>query len=326
MTPKIYHLHPLVAGKLTDWERHFARIVELGFNYVCVAPPFQPGATGDIFLPADLDRLHPALHWDGSAEAGLGFAASKAAQFGLKLMLDVRLDRIAQASAVRQSHPGWFIGGIENALPDPRRPAPRLDAAYAGFDRTEVANSIAGWWSNVLLHLVREGVAGLRCLAPGRTPPLVWRRVIADLREADPALLCLAWTRGIERAALNGLEGLGFDRVIAPEPSWHRGAASFLEEAEALRRIAPLVGSPEAAFDDRLLSHLPRDTDPRLACRRALRLAAAIGNGVFMPMGFEFATRLAFDAARATPADFERTLWRLPIAWQRSASMALCVP
>ena len=56
MAPKIYHLHPLVAGPLTDWPGHFARCRDLGFDAVCLAPPFAPGDGGD-----GLDHLHVAI-------------------------------------------------------------------------------------------------------------------------------------------------------------------------------------------------------------------------------------------------------------------------
>ena len=71
MAPKIYHLHPLVAGDLSDWPAHFARCRAMGFDTVCVAPPFLPGASGDIFATADHETLHPALGWPGAADAGI---------------------------------------------------------------------------------------------------------------------------------------------------------------------------------------------------------------------------------------------------------------
>src|SRR5262249_6987188 len=59
--PKIYYLHPLLAGPLSGWERHIERARRMGFGHLATAPLFAPGGTGDIFLAADHDRVHRAL-------------------------------------------------------------------------------------------------------------------------------------------------------------------------------------------------------------------------------------------------------------------------
>jgi hypothetical protein len=46
----IYHLHPLAAGRLDAWPETFKRVAAMGFSHVCLAPPFEPGNGGDIFL------------------------------------------------------------------------------------------------------------------------------------------------------------------------------------------------------------------------------------------------------------------------------------
>jgi len=60
MPPRLYHLHPLVAGALPEWPAHFARCREMGFDTVCIAPPFVPGASGSQFHG---DDLLPLLIW-----------------------------------------------------------------------------------------------------------------------------------------------------------------------------------------------------------------------------------------------------------------------
>ena len=107
MAPKIYHLHPLVAGPLTDWPGHFARCRDLGFDAVCLAPPFVPGEGGDIFATAEHEALHPALGSRDSADAALAHAALAAASQGLALLLDVALDRVAANASLRR-YGDWF--------------------------------------------------------------------------------------------------------------------------------------------------------------------------------------------------------------------------
>src|SRR5947209_19996919 len=85
----IYHLHPLVAGPLEAWPATLERVAAMGFTHVCLAPPFEPGSSGDIFIPASFERLHPALGFDGSAQDGLALAAKLASRAGLRLMIDI---------------------------------------------------------------------------------------------------------------------------------------------------------------------------------------------------------------------------------------------
>jgi starch synthase (maltosyl-transferring) len=312
MAPKIYHLHPLAAGPLERWAGHFARVRSLGFSHVCVAPPFLPGESGDIFLPADIDVLHPALGFSGPAPDGIAAMARAAAQEGLDFLLDVTLDRLAAGAPVSTRQPGWFTTGGCGGLPDPRRPPHRLDVAYARFGQTEASEGLVQWWIDHLGGMLRAGVAGFRCLEPDRVPGLVWRRIIATLRGIAPRAFFLAWTPGAPHPATSQLAGAGFDRVCASVAWWDRRAPWLVEEIEFLRAIAPALGSPEPSFADRLIHRLPAGSDFASAYRQALRVAASVCSGLFVPMGFEFATRHPFDAARATEDDFLRARGEAP--------------
>ena len=73
-----------------------------------------------------------------------------------------------------------------------------------------------------------------------------------------------------------------------------------------LRRIAPVMASPEASFAERRAARLALGSDIGADYRLALRLAAATGSGLFVPMGFEYAARRPFDAALGGPEDFRR--------------------
>ena len=69
--PRIYYVHPLLVGALDAWDETFDHAAELGFDAVLTAPLFAPGRGGSIFLPHDMERLHPALG-DGDAVEGIG--------------------------------------------------------------------------------------------------------------------------------------------------------------------------------------------------------------------------------------------------------------
>jgi len=308
MAPKIYHLHPLVAGQLSAWSGHFERCRAMGFDTVCVAPPFAPGASGDIFVTADHEVLHPALGWDGSADDGVAGIAREASGYGLRIWLDLAIDRFAIDAGIRQREKQWFATGSCGALPNPWRAPPRQDVAYARLGQTETAEGLTEWWLDRLARLVRAGVAGFRCLEPDRVPSPLWRRIIGAVRNVAPDCRFLAWTPGVERSSLPRLEGVGFDHVCSSLAWWDGRASWLVDEAETLRRIAPVIASPEPSFYDRRAARLEPGSDIQAGCRLGLRLAAATGNGIFVPMGFEYAARHAFDAVHAGPQDFDRVI------------------
>ncbi len=305
MSRKIYHLHPLVAGPLAEWPGHFDRIQAMGFDAVCVAPPFLPGEKCDIFVTSDSETLHPLLRWNSSAESGLAWAARAASERGLLLMLDVALDRFAVSAAVCRRHPGWFRIGLEGALPDPRRPAQPTGLAFARFDRSDAADDLATWWIERLERQMQAGVQGFRFLRPDRVPLWLWRRLTAALQANHPAATLLAWTPHLSPNAAASLEGAGFGSVSVETARWDGHSSCLVESIEALRRIAPVLVAPESSFSTRLAGLLPPDSDVPGAYRHALRVAATLGSGLFVPAGFEFAARRAFDSARAEPADWE---------------------
>ncbi|HET7882083.1 MAG TPA: alpha-1,4-glucan--maltose-1-phosphate maltosyltransferase [Acetobacteraceae bacterium] len=302
MAPKIYHLHPLVAGPLNDWSAHFARCRAMGFDTVLVAPPFVPGASGDIYVTADHESLHPALAWGDDADAGINRISRDAAKEGLRVWLDLAIDQVAIDATVRRHEERWFAPGGCSAPPSPLRAPYRLDIAYAQLHDTEVAAAVAAWWLERLTRLVNAGISGFRCLDPDHAPASLWRQIIGSLNDCS----FLAWTPGLNRAALPRLEGVGFSHVCSSLAWWDARADWFIEEMELLRRIAPAVASPEPSFFDRRAGHVPAGGDVAADYRFALRLAAASASGMLIPMGFEFAAKRPFDAALGSPADLRR--------------------
>ena len=307
MAPKIYHMHPLVAGPLAEWPRHLARCRAMGFDCVGSAPMFAPGRDGDIFLSANHEALHPALGWDGPADAGIARLADDCARHELRLILDLVPDRVAIDATIRARQPDWFEADAASAEPpDPRHKPRSRDAAETRYDAGDSAGQLGAWWAERLTRLARAGAAGFRCLNPHHVPPAIWRHIIAEVRGSATETLFIAWTPGLERAAVARLAGLDFDFVVSSLAWWDVRASWLCDEAETLRQVAPRIASPEPSFTDRLAPRLDPEADVAAAYRRALRLAAATASGLFVPMGFEYATRRAFDPVRAAPQDFEQ--------------------
>jgi starch synthase (maltosyl-transferring) len=295
----IYHLHPLVAGPLETWAATFARVAAMGFSHVCIAPPFEPGASGDIFIHATFDRLNPALAFSGTAEQGLARVVKLASASGLVVMLDIAPGQIAIDSVLRQQQPEWFAPNGPEQIADPRRPPQRIDVAVPRFDQTLLANAVSDWWIGLLTRLIATGIAGFRCLTLDLVPAAFWRRMISTF----PETLFLAWTPGVPK--LLEFAGIGFDLTCSSAGWWDGRASWFVDEQVSLRAIAPVVATPEPSFLDRLAQRLPPDADVAASYRLALAIAASTSAGLFLPMGFEFATSRHFDSVRASPADMQ---------------------
>jgi starch synthase (maltosyl-transferring) len=301
MAYSFYHLHPLVAGPLASWPATFQRVAAMGFTHVCLAPPFQTGGRGDISVHATFDRLHPGLGFDGGAAAGLSQAVEQAARLGLRLILDIAPARLSVDAPVRQIHQEWFASAV--AAPDPRHPPQRLDIARPRFEQTSTAGEITAWWTEQLTRLLATGLAGFRCLGPDVLPVSFWRQVIGACRSAADGAMFLAWTPGLTAASIADLIGLDFDLTCSSAAWWDGRAAWFLDEHDVLRQVAPALASPEGSFVDRLAGRVAPDGDVPAAYRLSLGIAAAMGAGLFVPMGFEYATARRFDPVHASPAD-----------------------
>jgi len=198
LSGSIYHLHPLVAGPLERWPAAFSRIQAMGFRTVCVAPPFAPGRSGDIFVHATFSRLHPALDCEAAADVALKRVITQAEQHGLRLLLDITPSQLAVDAPVRQQHPEWFDSS-EQALPDPRRPPPRLDVATPA---DEWPDGLSDWWITQAVRLLESGVAGFRCCGLDRVPRRFWQALISTARATCPDAGFVAWTPGMPAEVL----------------------------------------------------------------------------------------------------------------------------
>ena len=309
LSPKIYYLHPLMSGPPCRWSNHLERCRRMGFDHIATPPLFAPGPAGDVFLPGDIEAAHPILNAK-SADHAIGRVAEACGSHGLGLILDVVLDRAHVDGALAKSHPGMFsvarAGG--ERLPDPRFARLQPDAVYARFDEPDVAEQLAALWTDRLRRLLNAGGAGFRFHNPQCLSSRLWRAMNGELRSALPNVLSLAWTPGLSWSQMEALAAADFAGVFSSLAWWDLRASWFVEELEILRRVAPIIACPEAPFGPRLANRFGPAQDVSTAYRQALSVAAAIGQGLLVPMGFEFAARQQMDARRSTPGDFDCAL------------------
>lgn len=302
--PRILALHPLLIGAEPRWDAAFAHAAALGFDTALIAPPFLPGADGSLFRTADHDRIHPALGWQGDADALLAALAMRARRHGLALHLDLVADRVA-AGGTLGARPGWFAPAADaEAPPDPRRAPPEPGTLQARWQDSVVSEALGAWWLERLRRWSQAGVAGLRCLAPSHVPGTAWRR----WTDALPTLRFLAWTPGLSPAECAALRGLGFAGVFDSLAWWQPGDDWLVPEHDALADIAPVIATLEAPFATRFAARFPTREVAARAAARQVRIAAGTGAGLLVPMGFELGAQQAMDPSRGTPAAWDRLL------------------
>jgi starch synthase (maltosyl-transferring) len=303
--PRLYHVHPLLAGPLPAWDALFAHIAGLGFDTALLAPPFAAGASGNLLHIADPDAPHPILQAPGDAAETLRILADKARAQGLALYLDLILDRVAGDGVLAKAHPAW-VSGPANDLPDPRIPTAERGSAWLRWENPAMAEALLDWWEARLRRFVAAGITGFRCGGLARVPAWVWGRLAAALSEAR----FLGWTPGVPADAVPPLTEGGFAAVFDSAAWWDFRQGWFLDEAVRLAQVAPAITTLEAPFGPRIAGP---DAAPLLAERaavRQLRLAAGIGAGMLLPMGFEYGARRPLDPVRDRPEDWARLVQR----------------
>ena len=106
------------------------------------------------------------------------------------------------------------------------------------------------------------------------------RTIVRAVREETGRCQFLGWTPGVSRSQLSALSDVGLDYVFASTPWWDGRAIWLVEEYEILHQVAPVIGVAEAPFAQRLATRVGASTSIAHLYRRALRTAAALGNGI----------------------------------------------
>ena len=257
--PRIYCLAP----DSTELEQHLARSAALGFDHVLL--PERP--------QADLRQL-----------------AKACARHGVQLLLDFDVRSVGAEPSLVESHPEWFHGrSRDDDLPDPRRTLRPEGVRALRHDDPDIAAAVAGHLAQRIVELAAEGVAGVRCLGLGDAPPAFWEALISRVKTAHGALRFLAWTPGSTAPQIEALAPCGFDATFSSGAWWDYKSRWFAEEQDWLFRVAPPIAFPESPGEAvaARMSGNEEAAARRQIYLRALRLAAACGNGILVPMGFE---------------------------------------
>jgi len=304
---KIYYIATSSIGGLGNWPRALKRAREMGFGHLGVSPIFAPHAEGGVFLSTDHEASDPALKAAGTADQATSQIAALCREHGLGLILDIVLDRVAGDGATARGMPAFFRTGSEAGAIDPRMPLADMYGVLARFDDPVSADRLVEWWKGRLSRLVASGAAGFRLLGLEHVPGPILRRIVEGVKNETPCLF-LAWTPGVDWSRFDELEGARLDGVFASTPWWDGRAAWYVQEREALRRIGPVIGVAEAPFADRVASRAADREGRIVLSRRMLGIAAATGDGMLVPMGFDSLARRPMDARGSEHQDADADL------------------
>lgn len=314
--PRIYQLHPLLAGPMASWPKHLPRISRMGFDWIYVNAFWEPGASGSIYAVRDPFQLHPLVRGgaDGSAaELTAGFIRT-AAEHGLEVMLDLIVPHAARESTLLDEHPNWFRRGDQGLVApilanpgDARHPRVMADLAELELGDPELQAAQIDYFAGLACHYLDLGAIGFRCSSAYKVPPGLWRGIIDRVRERHPDAVFLAAALGCPFEQVVALAPCGFDLIFDSSRWWDYHAPWFLQQREQLRRIAPTVAFVEDHNTPRLAEAFDVHEPEQIAAlyRGRYLLAAGIASGLLMPMGFEFGVRRRMDPVAARPADWQ---------------------
>ncbi|MGK9168709.1 alpha-1,4-glucan--maltose-1-phosphate maltosyltransferase [Inquilinus limosus] len=221
------------------------------------------------------------------SRAAIDLAVEACRRHGLGLILD-----LAPAKSEAAAGPA-----ADDRPPDPRRPPSRAP-------KSVLDDAAAGRLPPSLAAARRAGVDGFICRVASPDEARQWATVITQARAEASPIWFAAWTDWEPDQIL--LRDCGFDAYLS--------AAGMLE---AWRRfplhqatpVLPAITYPEPPWGPRLAACIRHTPLLRRAYRRSLRLAAAAGDGLLVPMGFEF-------AAREIPVDTAET----ELSWARQTA------
>ncbi len=297
--PRIYYLHPYMAGPLDCWPVHLDRIRAMGFAQLLVAWPFAADAN-DIFASYDIDRLHPALGHDGTVEAAFRSLARMCREYGLQCYVDLVVDRAAADGVLAASLPECWQPARSPGI-DPRV-IESVGIVHADFDQPDARDRLVRFWQDRLVQWQSWGIAGVRCHAAHLVSPTVWHDILSPVRAVDPGWSAIGWMTARPRQQVIAAAEV-FDCVPSSAAWWDGRAAWLVEEYRAVGRVTRLLAFPDDPLGRRLAARVP-PAQALASHRRALQAAATLADGWLVPMGFEYGAHENFLLPRCDAEDF----------------------
>ncbi|MBC7169031.1 hypothetical protein, partial [Phenylobacterium sp.] len=158
--PRVYYAYAPAWGHLSRALADLDRISGLGFDSLLISPPFASGLEDALFRPVDHDRS--VFADEPSTDAVLSRLAAATGDLGLRLLIDLDLQRFDAQHPLAQSHPDAFAlhrRSAEDGAIDPRRPGPPQGVALARLSDPASAGIILDFFSARTERWFGQGLA-----------------------------------------------------------------------------------------------------------------------------------------------------------------------
>lgn len=308
----IYNLFPPLVGKFIDWEKHFLRASDMGFNWIFVNPIQQPGNSGSLYSIADYFAFNPLLVDQKSEKAPqeqIKEAIKSAEKLSLKMMIDLVINHCSVDSDLLRLHPEWFLWEAKGRVAHPfcyenSKKVVWRDLAKFDHRNTRDKEGLFQLVLNIVKFLVGLGFKGFRCDAAYQIPGSLWRRLIHETKKMYPDVLFFAETLGCPPDQTRKTASAGFDYIFNSSKWWDFNSYWLMEQYHLTRDIAPSIGFPESHDTVRLCEEFNGNIE---GLKQRYLFSALFSAGVMMPIGFEFGFRKKPHVVKTRPEDWEET-------------------
>lgn len=278
--PRIYYIHPLLLRGEDAWREAFRHARNLGFDTVLTAPLTSRANGASVFVSDDPDKTDQALGLPENHIEAARLLARLAGEENLDLMLDLSIDRRSGTDVQPKGH----------ALADPRITPIKARSLHINELPEPDRQTWLDGWRERLRGLGEAGVSGFRCLGLEGISTDTWKQ----LREAAATARFLAWTPGTDFSLRRKLSS-DFDGCFSSLAWWDLEERWLLEEYNLQRTFGFQIAFPEAPFGKRIAHGIDSLEIRERRARQRLWLASRLGQGLLIPMGFEFGDATPLD-------------------------------
>lgn len=306
----VYNIFPLLAGKFSQWESHFARASEMGFNWVFVNPVQLPGASGSLYAIKDYFSINPFFLDEKSGqtpEDEIKNMIKTAEGHGLKMMIDLVINHCSFDSELIKDKPEWFQWEKNGKVVHPScdENGKRVvwgDLAKFDHRNTKDKEGLFLFFYKIVEFLIGLGFKGFRCDAAYQVPRNLWERLIKETGKRFPDVSFFAETLGCSTDETRKTAQAGFDYIFNSCKWWDYSSPWLLSSYNLTHEIAPSIGFPESHDTLRLFEEVQGNLD---AMKQRYLFSALFSSGVMMPLGFEFGFRKKTHVVKTRPEDWE---------------------
>ncbi len=294
----------------------------MGFDWVYVNAITAPGESGSTYAVQDYYAYNPSLvsktaKGDGSADVKR--FATRAANAGLGVMVELIINHTARNSVLVDEHPEWYLRDEHGQLVSPGgfdptdvgHAASRGDLAKINYANPFIHDPVVEYWLALIDHFVSLGIKGFRCDSAYQVPVGIWRRIIREARDKHKGLMFVAETLGCTPEKVQGLMGAGFDFIYNSSKWWDFSESWLLDQYETYRRVAPTISFVETHDTERMAVDLAAQGVEGAGAleeryKSAYLFAAVFSTGVLMPVGYEYGFSNRLHIKDTTPDDWEK--------------------